>query len=248
MPPPAGPPWAGGPGGPAGPGGPQQPPGKGWKHSRRLRWGAGIAAVALLAAGGTAAGLELTGTPANAAQAVALNAALTAPGRGCPGPAGTQGKGAHGSSAHRNSAKGNSAKGNGTKGAGTGHRRCLRRRLREIKGMYGEAAFHTANGTQTLAFERGTVASASSGKLTVHAPDGTQWTWTLSSNSMIRKSGQTIPASQLTGGTRVFVGGQVTGSSRDARLVFVRPPKNTRGGHSPGQSGAGSSGSSASGT
>jgi hypothetical protein len=114
--------------------------------------------------------------------------------------------------------------------------------------MYGEVAFHTANGTQTLAFERGTVASASSGKLTVHAPDGTQWTWTLSSSSMIRKSGQTIPASQLTGGTRVFVGGQVAGSSRDARLVFVRPPKNTRGGHSPGQSGAGSSGGSASGS
>jgi hypothetical protein len=240
MPPPGGPPWAGGPGGPAGP---QQPPGKGWKHSRRLRWGAGIAAVALLAAGGTAAGLELTGTPANAAQAVALNAALTAPGRGCPGPAGTQGKGAHGSSSH-----GSGARGNGTRGAGAGHRRCLRRRLREIKGMYGEVAFHTANGTQTLAFERGTVTSASSGKLTVHAPDGTQWTWTLSSGSMIRKSGQTIPASQLTGGTRVFVGGQVTGGSRDARLVFVRPPKNTRGGHSPGQSGAGSSGSSASGT
>ena len=240
MPPPAGPPWAGGPGGP---GGPQQPRGKGWKPSRRLRWGAGIAAVALLAAGGTAAGVELTGTPANAAQAVALNSALTAPGRNCPAPAGAQGNGSHG-----NSASGNSASGNSARGAGAGHRRCLRRRLREIKGMYGEVAFHTANGTQTLAFERGAVASVSGSKLTVHAPDGTQWTWTLSSNSMIRKAGQTIPASQLTGGTRVFVGGQVNGSSRDARLVFVRPPKNLRGRHAQGPSGPGSSGSSASGT
>jgi hypothetical protein len=114
--------------------------------------------------------------------------------------------------------------------------------------MYGEVAFHTANGTQTLAFERGAVASVSGSKLTVHAPNGTQWTWTLSSSSMIRKAGQTIPASQLTGGTRVFVGGQVTGSSRDARLVFVRPPKNLRGGHAQGPSGPGSSGSSAPGT
>jgi hypothetical protein len=226
MPPPAGPPWAGG------PGGPPQPPGKGWKHSRRLRWGAGIAAVALLAAGGAAAGLELTGTPANAAQAVALNSALTAPGRNCPAPAGVQGSGSH-----RNGARGSAGR-----GAGAGHRRCLRRRLREIKGMYGEVAFHTANGTQTLAFERGSVASVSGSKLTVHAPNGTQWTWTLSSSSMIRKAGRTIQASQLTGGTRVFVGGQVNGSSRDARLVFVRPPKNLRGRQAQGQPGAGQPG------
>jgi hypothetical protein len=186
-----GPPGAGG-----GPTGPQRPPGKGWWRSRRLRWGAAIAAVLLLAAGGTAAALRMTSTPANAAQAVALNSALAALGRGCPS--------GDGASAH-----GNGGQGKGGHGNRAGHRGCLGRQLRAVKGMYGEVAFHTATGTQTLVFERGAVTSASGSQLTVRAANGTQWNWSLASGSVIRQRGRSIPASQLASGTRVFVGGQV---------------------------------------
>jgi hypothetical protein len=230
---PPGGPWAGS----GGPAGPPQPPGQRRGHSRRLRWGAGIAAVLLLAGGGTAAGLALSSTPANAAQAVALNAALTAPAHGCRSGA----------------AAGAGARGTRGRASGAGHSGCLRRQLRQVKGMYGEVAFHTANGTQTLAFERGAVTAGRGSQLTVRAANGTEWTWNLASGSVIRRSGRTVPASQLASGTRVFVGGLVDGSSRDARLVLVHMTNRRPGGRSQWPSGSrssgrGSSGGSGSGT
>ncbi len=194
----------------------------------------------ILAGGGTAAALELTSsTPANAAQAVALNAALTAPGNGCQAGAGG-GAGHSGTRGERAGHKDHK-----------GHKGCLRQRLRQIKGMYGEVAYHTSNGTQTLAFERGAVTSVSGHQLTVRSRSGTQWSWTLASNSVIRMYGQIIPASQLPTGTHVFVGGQLDGSSRDARLVVVHQGKagggKPGGGKSQRPSGRGSSGRSGSG-
>jgi uncharacterized membrane protein YgcG len=112
--------------------------------------------------------------------------------------------------------------------------------------MYGEVAFHTTNGTQTLAFERGAVTSASGSRLTVRTANGTEWNWNLTSSSVIRKAARHIPASQLTSGTRVFVGGELTGSARDARLVFVHM-KRPAGSRSQWPSGSGSSGSGSSG-
>src|SRR5204862_2962191 len=69
------------------PGGPgPQPAGPGparrtGRRSRVLRWTGGIAAAALLAAGGAVAGLKLAGNsaPSNAPAAAALNAALGSP-------------------------------------------------------------------------------------------------------------------------------------------------------------------------
>jgi hypothetical protein len=217
-----------------------------------------IAVMTLLAGGGTAAGLTMTATPANAAQAVALNAALTAPVHGCPAGAGAQGSGAQGSGAQGSGAQGSGAQGTGGRAKG-----CLGQQVHQVKGMYGEVAFHSANGTQTLAFERGAIISVNGNQLTVRAANGTQWSWNLASDSVIRNHGASIPAVGLVGGMRVFVGGQVDGSSRDARLVLVHLAKKHVGRHgrhagrhgrrpsgkrSPGRSasGAGSSGGSTS--
>jgi hypothetical protein len=215
-------PYGGPPQGPSGPQwqqggpGPQQPtPKQGWRHSRRIRWGAGIAAAVLLAAGGTTAAMALSGggsaNPANGAQAVALNSALSSPTSGCPTPV------------------------SGSVGGGkSGRGRCLRLRLRGVKGMYGQVAYNTKNGTQTLTFERGTVVSSSGSQLTVRAANGTDWTWSLASTSVIRESGKPTSSSALTAGARVFVGGQMVGSSKDARLIVIHTAKKSSSG-SPGQ-------------
>jgi hypothetical protein len=88
--------------------------------------------------------------------------------------------------------------------------------------MYGQVTYHGRAGTVALAFERGTVESAGGGHLVVRAPDGTTWTWRLAGNAVVRERGTTARHGALTSGARVFVAGQVSGGSRDARLVLVR--------------------------
>jgi hypothetical protein len=240
---PYGPHGPGGPYGPHGPGGPygpqwQQGPGpqppqpkKDWKHSKRLRWTAGITAAVLLGAGGALAGLALAGSggsSANPARAVALNSAISGT-SGCPTPV-------------PGSQPGGKAAGGGSAGSSkSGRRDCLRLRLRQVRGMYGEIAYHTANGTETLAFERGTVVSSSGGALVIRAGNGTKWTWNVASSSIVRESGKPVPGSLLTSGANVFVGGQVVGSSKDARLIVIHKK---RPGGSSGQNSSGSSSSS----
>jgi hypothetical protein len=246
---PQGPP---GPQGPQGPFGPQWQPGgpgpapaspapfagpKDRKYSKRLRWTAGIAAAALLGAGGTIAGLTLTspggpGGPAgNGAQAAALNSALSA----TPSCASLVPGSASGGKS------GSSAKSSGK----SGRRGCLRLRLRHIRGMYGEIAFHTSDGTKTLAFERGQVVSFSGGALVLKARNGTEWTWTVASSSILRESGKQVSSSQLTSGADVFVGGQIVGSSKDARVIVIRKQTSGQSSSSGSSSSSSSSGSSA---
>jgi hypothetical protein len=218
-PPPPGPQWqqAGPEGQPGGQG--PQPPKRGWKYSRRVRWTAGIGAAVLLAAGGAIAGLKLAGSGSgagapNAAQAVALNTALNSTTTGvCPTPV-----------------PGSVSK--------TGKSGCLRLRLRHIRGMYGEIAFHTPSGTETLAFERGTVVSSSGGVLVVKAINGTEWTWSVASSSVVRESGRPVSSSDLTQGAWVFVGGQVVGSSKDARLIVIRVQRPSSGSSTSGSTGS----------
>jgi hypothetical protein len=189
-----------------------------------LRWAGGAAAVALLAAGGTLAGLKLSGSPAavNGAQAVALNHALSSPASGsagCAPAAGSTPAGGRASAAH-----------------------CRRLRLmRLVKGMYGQVAFHSPSGTIMFAFERGKVTSASGGHLVVRAASGTTWTWNLASGTVIRSYRRALPSSALAAGARVFVAGQVSGAARDAGLVFVRPSAGGGAPNAPAQSGARSS-------
>ena len=200
------------PGGPySPPGGPYSPPPSRFR-SRKLRWGAGIAAAALLAAGGTVAGLKLAGgssAPANSTQATALNNELSTGGVSttCPASAGSQ---------------------SGQSGQVRCHHRHLHL-LRLVRGMYGEVAFYTPGGTRTLAFERGTVESVSGSQVTVRARNGTTWTWTLVSDSVVRKDGQVSTRSELAKGERVFAGGLAVSGAKDIRLIIIRTASGSSG-------------------
>lgn len=197
------------------PGGPGPQPPQPRKRGKALRWAAGITAAVLLGAGGALAGLELGGgssTPANASQAVALNSALSSTG----------------SSASACASASGSTSSSSTSGGKSGKRHCRRLQLRRIKGMYGQIAFNTKGGTETLAFERGEVLSSSGGHLVVRAKNGTTWTWNIVSNSAIRESGKAAASSALSYRTQVFVGGQVVGGTRDARLIAIRPGNNRK--------------------
>jgi hypothetical protein len=197
--------------------GTQRPPRKnGWMQNKKLRWGAGIAAAVLLGAGGTLAGLELTssGTTApqsNAASAVALNSALGYS-TGCSLSSVTSDPGSAAIKADR-----------------ANLRRCLRARLRIIPGMYGEVAFHTTNGTETLAFERGEIMSTGGGQLTVQADNGTTWTWQVASSPIIRESGKATTINSLQKGIKVFVGGLDDGTNKDAKLILLHAGKSGSG-------------------
>lgn len=192
------------------PGDPEPQPSPG-RRRKLLRWTGGIAAAALLAAGGTLAGLKLTGSsaPSNTPVAVALNQALGS--TAGAGRAGQCPQAAAGSQAGSQ--------------AGAGH--CLRGHplqlvMRLVRGMYGQVAYHGRAGTATLAFERGKVGSAGGGQLEVRAPDGTTWTWDLAGNAVVWEHGMTAPTGALSSGARVFVAGQVLGGSKDAQLVLIR--------------------------
>ena len=95
-------------------------------------------------------------------------------------------------------------------------------RLRLLGGIHGEYTFETKNGARTLAFERGTVLSVAGSDVTVRATDGTTWTWVLTSASIVREDGSRTSANNVAANQLVFVAGQVTGSTRDARLLVIR--------------------------
>jgi hypothetical protein len=96
-------------------------------------------------------------------------------------------------------------------------------RLRLLGGMHGEFTFETKKGPRTLAFERGTIISVAGPDVTVRATDGTMWTWVLTSTSIVRQDGTRTTASRLADGQLVFAGGAVTGATRDALLMVIRP-------------------------
>jgi hypothetical protein len=206
-------------------------------HDKAFRWTAGIAAAVILAAGGTLAGMTLAGSgsgasQANTAQAAALNSTLGAAG-GCVKTSG-------------DAAGGSAGIGGGGTSAGhhAGRKGCLRNRMRRIGGLYGEIAYHTASGTETLAFQRGLILSDRNGQLSVESKNGTVWTWDMGSSPVVRQSGKTAASSALKSGTRVFVGGQIVGSTKDAKLVVIRPAQSSKGSSSSSSSPGASQGSS----
>jgi hypothetical protein len=204
--------------GPRPPGGGPGPRPRPGRPGRLLRWTGGIAAAVLLGAGGAMAGLKLAGdsAPPNTPAAVALNQVL--------GSSAGAGHAGHCPRAAAGSPAGSQVRGGP----------CRRRwhLLRLVRGMYGQVTYHGRAGTATLAFERGTVESASGGHLVVRAADGTTWTWDLAGNAVVREHGRTPPGGALSRGARVFVAGRVSGSSKDARLIRVR----ARSGSAPGSS------------
>ncbi|HEY1920701.1 MAG TPA: hypothetical protein VGH27_34455 [Streptosporangiaceae bacterium] len=218
---------------PAQPGG--KPPRGGIMH-RKLRWTAGVAAAVLLAAGGTLIGLHLTShggtaTPtANTATASALNGELTA--LSSPACSHTKGSGSSTSSSSTSASSTSASKG-----------ACRSRAhlLRLIHGMYGQVAFNTTSGTQTLAFERGTIQSVSNGQLVVKAKNGTTWTWTVDSSSVIKQNSKTASSTALFNGDKVFVAGPESGSTKDARAILIHTASSGSGSKSSSQSSSTSS-------
>jgi hypothetical protein len=100
-------------------------------------------------------------------------------------------------------------------------------RLRRLGGVDGQFTFETKAGPKTLAFERGTIASVAGGDVVVRAKDGTTWSWTLVSDSVVRENGTKTTTGALSAGDLVFVGGPVVSGAHDARLVVIRNPKKT---------------------
>ena len=185
------------------------------RRAGRGRLIAGTAAASVLV-GGAAFGAVtmLTGSPAAAAsgpsgQAAVLNSALTT---ATTTSAGTVS--------------------DNTVSAATTQRRHLRAalaRLRRLGGIDGQFTFETKAGPKTVAFERGTIASVSAGDVVVRATDGTTWSWTLVSDSVVRQNGAKTTAAALAPGDLVFVGGSVVSGAHDARLIVIRTPRNTGG-------------------
>jgi hypothetical protein len=101
-------------------------------------------------------------------------------------------------------------------------------RLRLLGGMYGQFTYETKEGPCTLAFERGTITSVSSGDVVIRAADGTTFAWVLTSTSVVREDGTKEPESTLAQGETVFACGLVTSGTRDARLIVVRKAGTTQ--------------------
>lgn len=106
--------------------------------------------------------------------------------------------------------------------------RGIRRRLFRVfllRGIDGQYTFRTAQGTiRTLAFERGVIQSVTGSDIVVQAVDGTTWSWSLVSNTVVREDGARTSTSALASGEPVWVGGPVLSGAKDARLVVIRPP------------------------
>jgi hypothetical protein len=163
-------------------------------HRKSLFWAAGLVMAVLLGVGGTLARSALAG-----------------------GPSGSSGTGAT-----LNAALSSTASPAATTPAAKARRAAALVRLRRLGGMYGQAAFRGKDGTtRTLAFERGTVTSSGSA-LVVKAANGTTWTWTYTSSTVVRKGGQKASRSDLSGNEHVLVAGQVTSGTRDAQVIIVR--------------------------
>lgn len=185
----------------------------------RKRVAALIVACAVVAGGAFAAAEALSGAPQSPAAGTASTAAS--------GPTG-QAAVLNGVLADASSAS-SAAVGTSTQPTTTTPGAAVRRlrralvRLRLLGGMHGEFTFPTKDGPRTLAFERGTIVSVTGADATVKATDGTTWTWVLTSTSVVREDGARRPASTLAAGQSVFAGGPVSGSTRDARLIVIRP-------------------------
>jgi hypothetical protein len=178
----------------------------------------GLVMVALIGVGGALAGMALSSASSGpSATAATLNAAMSS----TTGPAATT-------------------------PAAKGRRAAALVRLRRLGGMYGQVSLRGKDGsTRTLAFERGTVTSAS-GDLVVKAANGTTWTWNYASETTVRQAGQKVSRSDLASGEHVLVAGPVTSGSRDAQVVIVAKPKAPGAGRTPSAAPSSSAGTSSS--
>jgi len=168
----------------------------------------GVAAAVLVGGAAFGAVTMLSGSPAAAGtggptgQAAVLNDALT--------------------TATTPTASGTTASATATQ---VRHVRWALGRLRRLGGIDGQFTFETKAGPKTLAFERGTIQSVAGQDVVVKAKDGTTWSWTLVSDSVVRQDGTKATSSALSAGELVFVGGPVVRGTHDARLIVIRNPQ-----------------------
>jgi hypothetical protein len=87
--------------------------------------------------------------------------------------------------------------------------------------IHGQLTFSGANGTRTVAFERGVIKSVSTGSIVVAASDGTTMTWNLVTNTAIVHARQRVSATTLAAGQHVLVIGPVLSGADDARLIVI---------------------------
>ncbi|HXW47337.1 MAG TPA: hypothetical protein VEL03_21260 [Streptosporangiaceae bacterium] len=90
------------------------------------------------------------------------------------------------------------------------------------RGIHGEVTYKAKSGFATVAFERGTVESASPSAVTVQAADGTTWTWDIVGNTVVRESGHKVAEDTLAQGDTVLVVGKIVDGAYDARLIRIR--------------------------
>jgi hypothetical protein len=184
---------------------PGPPAGGPGSDGRRSAWSRGKRAAALLGVCAVAAGGAFV---------------VTQVGTGSPAPAQAQAADSTGFQAGTSASVTGQAATLSSALAGTGAGRLAR--LRRLGGLYGQYTYETKTGSDTLAFERGTITSVGSGDVTVRAANGTSWTWELVSTSVVRESGQKMAESTLATGETVFAGGPVTNGAKDARLIVIR--------------------------
>jgi hypothetical protein len=231
------------PGGP-GTGQPPQPAGLDAHYERDKRravhWSIGLTLALAVAVGAVFLGLSLGGrSPASgaggtlpASQAAALNSTLNS--ADAPGAlALTSSSAAGGSAAHPCAAARAAARADRRAGklqaarlaiAGCRGFRYRLFRAALLRGIDGQVTVRTVHGLRTLAFERGTVQSASGSALVVRATDGTTWTWDLVSSTVVREHGAKAQRSALATGQSVWAGGPVASGAKDARLIVIAPP------------------------
>ncbi len=88
----------------------------------------------------------------------------------------------------------------GAAAAGPGRRAGVLRNL-----LHGQLTMRTAGGTTVVDVQRGTLAAASAGSITVSSTDGFSATYAVTSGTTVRKARQTVPASTLAVGDEVVV-------------------------------------------
>ena len=169
-----------------------------------LRWGTGITLAGFLAGAGIALALSGGSSPA----------AAVSPASGLSGSSQVAGTTLN---AELNTASSTSS------AAALPRIRWALARLRALGGVDGQFTFHNSTGFHTLAFQRGTIQSVNSADLVVRAADGTTWTWVIVSDTVVRQNSAKTTTSALAIGQTVFVGGPVTGGTKDARLIVIRP-------------------------
>jgi hypothetical protein len=178
-----------------------------------LRWGIGITVASFLAGAGIAWALSASTAPVGDTAATATTAA------------GAVSAGAAPAAGAARAAVLNSALSTMDSTAATVPALRLRRalaRLRALGGVDGEFTFHNKTGFHTLAFERGTITSATSSDVVIRAADGTTWTWLVVSDTVVRHNGSRTTTKALSAGETVFVGGPVSAGARDARVIVIR--------------------------